>query len=173
MSRRIPIEVQEDNVFRDALIESYGTREALADELRERIDEVLELRKELEREQERRAPRALQQRIKELERNLCMVNDRLTKERSAEMMLRRIVSPLRSEEPAPPTDAQFNFALGLLDSARKELTPIPGETAALCRAIDDFLRTGIVPSNCEGLADEEHVRGRSDVLNQLHAPKEG
>jgi hypothetical protein len=49
----------------------------------------------------------------------------------------------------PPTDAQFNFALGLLASLRDEVTPAPGETAALCRAIDDFIQTGNVP-NCEG-----------------------
>lgn len=64
---------------------------------------------------------------------------------------------------ASPTEAQFNFCLGLLDSARQEMTPVPGETAALCRAIDDFLHTGVVPDNCEGLATETHRRGRCEV----------
>jgi hypothetical protein len=64
----------------------------------------------------------------------------------------------------PPTDAQFNFALGLLASLRDEVTPAPGETAALCRAIDDFIQTGNVP-NCEG-----QVHQRNDPWQSLKDP---
>lgn len=90
-----------DTEFRDALIESYGTREALADELRERIDEVLEVRKELEREREKRAPRALQQRIRELERDLATVNARVSHGADAEMMLRKLAYAHRQGHPIP------------------------------------------------------------------------
>lgn len=64
--------------FLDGLRESYPTHDEALEELRERIDEVLELRKELEREKEKRAPKALKARISELERDLATVNARLT-----------------------------------------------------------------------------------------------
>lgn len=57
-----------------------------------------------------------------------------------------------SDSGALPGSMQLNFALSLLESARGEIPPVPGETAALCQAIDAFLATRTVPTNCEALA---------------------
>lgn len=76
-------EAEVRNSEEDFLRDAYPTHDAALEELRDRIDEVLAVRQDLEREREKRAPRALTNRIRELERDLATVNERLTTAQTA------------------------------------------------------------------------------------------
>jgi hypothetical protein len=67
-----------DPEFKEALLESYGTADALAEELAYRIGEVGELRKELEGIKDAKSHAGLTARIRELESQLAAVNARLS-----------------------------------------------------------------------------------------------
>lgn len=63
--------------FRAGLVEAYGTREALAAALADRISEALDLNDQIERLRESKADATLTARIAELEEQLATVNARL------------------------------------------------------------------------------------------------
>lgn len=93
--------------FRQGLIDSYGTREALADALADRISEARDLNAMIEQLREEAKDATLTARIRDLEAQLATVNARLCAAQggiaqpAADMVLRMIVSKLKAGQIVP------------------------------------------------------------------------